>query len=79
MQTINQVVGPLAVPQIDVDEGYIGSVLRNQALGVRYGGSRTGYIRSQYAKQTLHGVAELPGIFNQQDARAVQFRRSGCI
>ena len=47
MQTINQVVGSLTVPQIDVDDGYIGSVLRNQALGVRDGGGRTGDIRSQ--------------------------------
>jgi len=79
VQTINQVVGSLAVSQIDVDDRYIGGVLRNQALGVRYGGSRAGYIRSQYAKQTLHGIAELPGIFNQQDSRAFQFRRAGCI
>ncbi len=57
-RSINQAVGPLAVSQIDVDDGYIGSALGNQALGVRYGGSRTGYIRSQYTKQTLHGIAE---------------------
>ena len=79
MQPINQVVGPLAVSQIDVDDGYVGSALGNQALGVRYGGSRTGYIRSQCAKQTLDGIADMPGIFNQEDTRAFQFRRSGCI
>ena len=79
LQSINQAVGPLAVSQIDVNDGYVGSALGKQTLGVRYGGSRTGYIRSQYAKQTLHGIAELPGIFNQQDMRAFQFRRSGRI
>ena len=46
VQAINKAVGPLAVSQIDVDDGYIGNVLGNQALGVRDGGSRTGYIRS---------------------------------
>ena len=29
-------------------------------------------------KQTLDGIADVPGIFNQEDMRAFQFRRSGC-
>ncbi len=78
VQSINQAVGPLAVSQIDVDDGYVRSALGNEALGIRYGGGRTGYICSQCTKQTLHGIADVPGILNQEDTRAFQFRRSGC-
>ena len=60
LQPINQGVGSLAVSQIDVDDGYVGSALGNQKFGIRYGGSWTGYVRSQCAKQTLDGVTYMP-------------------
>ena len=50
LQPINQGVGPLAVSQIDIDDGYVGSALGNQKFGIRYGGCWTGYIRSHCAK-----------------------------
>ena len=67
LQPFNQGVGPLAVSQIDVDNGYVGSALGNQKFGIRYGGGWTGNVRSQCAKQTLDGVAYMPGILNQKD------------
>ena len=69
LQPINQGVCPLAVPQIDVYDGYVGSALGNQSLGIRYGGSRTGHVRSQCTKQTLDGIADVPGILNQENTR----------
>ena len=60
LQPINQGVRALAVSQIDVDDSYVGSALGNQTFGIRYGGSWTGYVCSQCAKQALDGVAYMP-------------------
>jgi hypothetical protein len=69
VQPINQVVCALAVSQVDVDDSHVGSALGNQSLCVHYCGSRTSHIRSQCAKQTLDGIADMPGILDQENTR----------
>ena len=50
LQSINQAVGPLAVSQIDIDNGDVGSALGKKSFGVSDAGSWAGDIRSQYPK-----------------------------
>ena len=50
---------------------------RNQALGVGYGWGRTSNIGSPCAEQAPDGSTDMPGIFDQEDARTFQFRRCG--
>src|SRR5437016_975751 len=77
MQPIDQVVGPLAFSEIEVDDGYIRGALGNQVLSVRRSRCWSGYVRSQYTKQSLHGLADVPGILDQEDSHALQFQPSG--
>ena len=69
LKSIEQGIGLLAIPQVDVYDRHVGLALGDQALGVSYGGSRARHIRSQRTQQTLDGVSDVPGIFNQQNAR----------
>ena len=74
MQPIDEAVGPLATSEIEVDKGYVGSVLGDQALSLGRGRDRSDHIRSQGSKKPLQGYAELPGILDQEDTHALQIR-----
>ena len=50
MQPCNQAVRKFAVSEVEVDEGYVRSVLGEQALGLGRSRGRTGYFRSQKLK-----------------------------
>src|SRR3954453_17400675 len=75
-QPIDQVAGCFTVSQINIDNGNVWGALRNQTFSVRRRSSRPDHVRSQYTKQALHGFTDVPGVLDQENAHAFQFRRT---
>jgi hypothetical protein len=75
MQPSDQVVGQFASSKMEVDEGYVRSMLGEKALGLSRIRGWPGHGRSQELKQALDGFADTPGILDQEDIQALQIIR----
>ena len=77
MQSIDQAIGPLAPSEIEVDKGYVGGMIGDQALGLGRGRDWSVHIRSPGPKQVLQGYADVPRVLDQEDTQALQIRGFG--
>ena len=77
MQPVDQVVGPLAAAQVQIDQGDRGGLLGGRAIGLGRGGDRSGHIRAPGLEKVLQGDAEMPGVLDQEDAHTLQVPGTG--
>lgn len=77
VQLTDQGIGALAAAETEVDERNIGGLLADQMLS--RGGRRDGasHLRPAGVEQALHGAADMPAIFDHEDAHPVQIRGCG--
>jgi hypothetical protein len=61
--------------ETEVDEGYVRSVLEEQALRLRRSCGWSDDICSQGLEDVLNGSADIPGIIHQEDIQALQRSR----
>jgi hypothetical protein len=57
MQPINQAIGLLTASEINVDEGCVGQILGDQAIGLDHRRDWSGHVGSAGFEQVLHGCA----------------------
>src|SRR5271170_1630769 len=77
MQPVDQVVGPLAAAQVQVDKGDRRGLLGGRAIGLGGGRDGSGHIRAPGLEQVLQGDAEMPGVLDQKDALTLQVPGTG--
>src|SRR5690349_14894499 len=77
MQLIDQAVGLLTVPQVDVYQGHVGGALANQAHGFGRGCGWAANNGSPRFKQHLQSRPDVPRILDDEDAETVELRGIG--
>ncbi len=76
-QMIHQMIGLLAVSEIDVDQSDIGRLLGNQTPGIALCCDRPQDIGAAGLQKPLQSVTDVPGIFNDENADTFEFQGAG--
>ena len=77
MQLIDQDIGSLSAAEAEVDERNVGGLLRDQTLSRGGGRDGSSHLRPASLEQALHGKADVPAIFDDEDTHPVQIRGYG--
>ena len=72
MQSIDEVVGQLAISEFDIDEGYGREAVGDQAFRFGHRRSRPSDFYSEVLKQLLQGLPHVPSVLNDKCANTFE-------
>ena len=78
MQSIDEVIGQLAISEFDIDESYGRGAVGDQAFRVGHGRNRPSDFYSEVLKQLLQGFPNMPSVLNDKCANTFAIAQWSC-